>query len=264
MTTQNPLAVLRRNWRIFARTTANEVRSRYAGSVLGLFWMVLAPLLLLAIYSVIYLAVFKVRPADMTPEHYVLYVLSGLLPFLAFSEGIAAGSASLTSNRAILLSTVFPAELVPLRAVIASQAPSLIGVGLCVAAAAALGLARLSIVVLPLVWLLLLLFVIGVAWVLALASLLVKDVQQALGFVNMVLLIGSPIAYTISAAPPSVRPWLRLNPLAHYIEAMHDCIAGGTMPQFQQWAVMIAISFASFTAGAWLFGRAKRALFDYA
>lgn len=258
------MTVLRLNWRIFVRTTANEIRSKYAGSVLGLFWMLLAPLLLLSIYSVIYLAVFNVRPADMTPQQYVVYVLSGLLPFLAFSDGMTAGSASLTSNRAILLSTVFPAELVPLRAVIASQAPSLVGMGLCVAAASALGLARPSIMAAPLVWLLLLLFVVGVAWILALASLLVKDVQQALGFINMILLVASPIAYTVSAAPPSLRPWLRLNPLAHYIEAMHDCIVAGRLPALEQWGVMSAISAAAFVAGAWLFGRAKRALLDYA
>jgi lipopolysaccharide transport system permease protein len=249
---------------VFARTTASELRSKYAGSVLGLLWLVLAPLLLLSIYSVIYLAVFKVRPADMPPEHYVLYVLSGLVPFLTFSEGIVAGSTSLTSNRAILLSTVFPAELVPLRAVIASQASPAVGMALCIAAAIAMGLATPAIVAVALVWLLLVLFIVGVAWVLALASLLVKDVQQMLSFVNMLLLLASPIAYTVASAPPSLRPWLRLNPLAHYIEAMHDCIIFGRLPGPQQWAIMTVIAAASFLAGAWLFGRAKRALFDYA
>jgi len=260
----NVITMVRRHWRVFIRTTANEIRSRYAGSLLGLFWMVLAPLLLLTIYSVIYLAVFRVRPADMTPEHYVLYVLSGLVPFLAFADGIAAGSASLTTNRAILLSTVFPAELVPLRAVMASQASSVIAMSLCIAAAFALGLGSLALAAVPLVWFLLLLFIIGVAWVLSLGSLLVKDVQQALGFVNMLLLVASPIAYTVESAPPELRLWLRLNPLAHYIEAMHDCIVGGRFPDPEQWAVMLAISAVALVFGAWLFARAKRVLFDYA
>lgn len=246
------------------RTTATELRTKYAGSILGLLWMVLAPLLLLSIYSVIYLAVFRVRPSDMAPEHYVLYVLCGLLPFLAFSDGLMAGSASLTSNRAILLSAVFPAELVPLRAVVASQAPSIVGMVLCIAGAFVLGLGSPSIVAVPLIWLLLLLFIVGIAWVLALASLLMKDVQQVLGFVNMILLLASPIAYTVAAAPASIRPWLQLNPLAHYIEAMHDVIVFGRLPGAQQWAIMIALAAASVMAGAWLFGRAKRALFDYA
>ena len=264
MRVPNPIAALRRNWRIFARTTVSEIRSRYAGSVLGLFWMVLAPLLLLSIYSVIYLAVFRVRPSDMSSEHYVLYVLSGLLPFLAWSDGVTAGSASLTANRDILLSTVFPAELVPLRSVVASQPPSVIGLGLCMVAAASLGLASPALLAVPVVWILLLLFIVGVSWVLALATLLVKDVTQALGFINMVLLVASPIAYAVSAAPDSLRPWLRLNPLAHYIEALHDCIVYGRWPGARQWLIMAAVAAVSFTAGAWLFSRARRALFDYA
>jgi lipopolysaccharide transport system permease protein len=260
----HPITALRRNWRVFVRTTANELRSKYAGSLLGMLWMVVAPLLLMSIYSVIYLAVFKVRPADMPAEHYVLYVLSGLLPFIAFSDGTTAACSSLTSNRAILLSTVFPAELVPLRAVIASQASAVVGMALCIAAAVALGLASAAMLMVPLVWMLLVLFIVGLAWVLALATLLVKDVQQALGFLNMILLIASPIAYTVASAPESVRPWLRLNPLAHYIEALHDCIVFGRVPAMQQWLVMTVMAAASFAAGAWLFGRARRALFDYA
>ena len=259
-----PIATLGRNWPVFVRTTISEVRSKYAGSVLGLMWMVVAPLLLMSIYAVIYLAVFNVRPANIPPSHYVLYVLTGLIPFLAFSDAVMAGTGSLSANRAILLSTVFPAELVPLRSVIASQAPALFGMLLCAVAAAAIGVASPSMVLVPLVWILLLLFVTGLVWVLALANLLVKDVQQALGFVNMLLLIASPIGYTMDMAPPSLRPWLHLNPLAHYIEAMHECIVFGRVPGATSWTVMAALSVLSFMGGFWLFHRAKRALFDYA
>lgn len=226
--------------------------------------MVLAPLLLLSTYALIYLAVFKVRPTEMSPTQYVLYVLSGLLPFLAFSDGIAAGSSSLTTNRAILLSTVFPAELVPIRAVVASQAPSFVGLLLCVSVAILLGFGNPSMLLVPVIWLLLLLFVAGVAQLLALATLVVKDVQQALGFVTMILLIASPIGYTLAMAPPVLRRWLQVNPLAQYIEAMHQAIVYGRVPGAERWAIMSVISVTSFFGAYWLFGRAKRALFDYA
>lgn len=264
MSPLQPLVTVWRNWPVFAHTTLGEVRSRYAGSLLGIVWMFLAPMLLMTIYAIIYLAIFNVRPAEMPPSHYVLYVLSGLVPFLGFSDGLSAGSGSLSANRAILLSTVFPAELVPLRAVVASQAPTIVGMGICLIAASVLGLSSLSFIALPLIWLLLLMFVTGVVWVLALANLLLKDVQHALGFVNMILLIASPIGYTEAAAPLALRPWLKLNPLAHYIEAMHDAVVFGRFPRADTWAVMLVCSMVSFAGGYWLFQRAKRALFDYA
>ena len=237
---------------------------RYAGSLLGLVWIVLAPLLLMSIYAAIYLYVFRIRPVDMTAPHYVVYVLSGLLPFLTFSDGLASGTGSLSSNRAILLSTVFPAELVPLRSVLAGQAPSIVGMILCIAAAAASGLASPAMLAVPIVWILLVMFVVGVVWVLALANLLVKDIQHALGFVNMILLVASPIGYTLDMAPPSLRRWLQLNPLAHYIDAVHECIVYGRFPSLRAWVVLLGLSLVSLFAGYWLFQRAKRVLFDYA
>jgi lipopolysaccharide transport system permease protein len=255
---------LRRHRRIFLKTAIAETRSRYAGSVLGLLWIVLAPLLLMSIYAAIYLYVFGIRPANMTASHYVIYVLSGLIPFLTFSDGLASGTGSLSSNRAILLSTVFPAELVPLRSVLAGQAPSIVGMTLCVAAAAAMGLATPAMLAVPIVWILLVMFVVGVVWVLALANLLLKDIQHALGFVNMVLLVASPIGYTLDMAPPSLRQWLQLNPLAHYIDAVHQCIVYGRFPTFRAWLILVALSLVSLFAGYWLFQRAKRVLFDYA
>lgn len=259
-----PFATLRRNRRVFVQTTIAEVRSRYAGSLLGLFWVILAPLALMSIYAAIYLYVFRVRPANMPASHYVVYVLSGLLPFLTFSDGLASGTSSLSSNRALLLSTVFPAELVPLRSVIAGQAPTVIGMSLCVAAAAAAGLASPAMIAIPAIWILLLLFVIGLVWILALANLLVKDIQHALGFVNMILLVASPIGYTLDIAPPSLRMWLQLNPLAHYIDAIHDSVVFGRFPDGRAWGVLIGLSLLSFFAGYWVFQRAKRVLFDYA
>lgn len=249
---------------LFTRTTVGEIRARYAGSILGLFWVIIAPLTLMSIYAAIYLYVFRVRPAEMPASHYVLYVLSGLLPFLSFSDGLASGTGSLTANRAILLSTVFPAELVPLRAVVASQAPSVIGMTVCLGAAVILGLASVALLAIPLIWVLLLLFVIGLVWVLSLANLLLKDIQHALGFVNMILLVASPIGYTLAMAPPSLRWWLQLNPLAHFIDAFHQCVLYGEFPSLQAWTLLTAISLVSFFGGYWLFQRAKRVLFDYA
>lgn len=249
---------------MFARTTVTEVRSRYAGSVLGLLWMVVAPLLLMGIYAVIYLVIFNVRPTDMSPALYVVYVLSGLLPFLGFSEALSTGAASLSMNRAILLSTVFPAELVPLRAVLSSQASTAVGMCFCVGLALLVATPTTAWVLLPFIWIAMLLFVSGIVLTLSLASLLLKDIQQVLGYVTMVLLIASPIGYTPSMVPPGLQRWLLVNPLAHYINAIHDVLIFGRWPSQTTIIAMLAMSVVSFALGFWIFGRSKRVFFDYA
>lgn len=259
-----PFITLHRYWDVFVRTTVTEVRTRYAGSVLGLLWMVVAPLLLMGIYAIIYLVIFNVRPTDMSPALYVVYVLSGLLPFLGFSEALSTGTASLSMNRAILLSTVFPAELVPLRAVVSSQASTAVGMVFCVGLALLVAEPAAAWVLLPLIWIAMLLFVSGIVLALSLASLLLKDIQQVLGYVTMVLLIASPIGYTPSMVPASVRPWLLVNPLAHYINAIHDVLIFGRWPSPTAIVAILTMSVGSFALGFWIFGRSKRVFFDYA
>lgn len=259
-----PFLVLHRYWDVFVRTALTEVRSRYAGSALGLLWMVLAPLLLMGIYATVYLVIFNVRPADMSAAVYVVYVLSGLLPFLGFSEALTNGAASLAMNRAILLSTVFPAELVPLRAVVSSQASTIVGMLFCIVVATLVTGPSAAWLLLPFIWIAMLLFVSGIVLALSVASLLLKDIQQGLGFVTMILLIASPIGYTPAMIPDRLRPWLMINPLAHYINAIHEVLIFGRWPSPVTLLTILILSTVSFAGGFWVFGRAKRVFFDYA
>lgn len=69
-------------------TTLADIQSRYAGSVLGMFWLVIYPILMLTAYSVVYVFIFQVRLEQITTPQYVMLIFSGLIPFLGFSEGL--------------------------------------------------------------------------------------------------------------------------------------------------------------------------------
>ena len=245
-------------------TVQVALRQRYAGATLGMAWVILGPFLLLALYSAIYLIVFRVRPANMDPEIYVLYIFTGLVPFMSFSQGLVQGTAALSADRDILLNTVFPAELVPLREVAVSVAT--LGVGLAIIAVLAIILGRFSPVwlLVPLVVALLLMFLTGIVWVLSLANLVLKDIQQILTYVTLVLMVASPIAYTPDMLPASLKVLIYFNPLAYFIICMQSIIVLGTLPAWPIWVGMVVMSLGSFFAGAWIFNRAKTALFDYA
>jgi lipopolysaccharide transport system permease protein len=259
----NPFGALARHWRLLARTVSDEVRQRYAGSVIGLFWVLLAPILLMTIYAAIYLLIFRVRSPGMSEAEYVLYILAGLIPFFGFSEALNTGTGSLSLNKAILVNTVFPAELVPLRSVLASQAPTAVGLTLTLAVSAALGHLGPAALLVPVVWLCLVLFVSGIVWVLSLASLVLRDIQQILGFALMALLVVSPIAYTLEMVPAAARPLVYANPLSWFMFALHDLVFG-RVPGPGVFAVLVAISVGSFVAGFAVFQRAKRVMVDYA
>lgn len=259
-----PSQLLWRHREVLWDTTVGELRQRYAGSLMGLFWLGLSPMLLMAFYAFVYLVVFRVRPMAMSENEYVLYMLAGLIPFLGLSEALTFGTASLSLNKAILLNTVFPSELVPVRAVLVSQATTAIGLTLTVLVALFMGKLSWTMLLVPIVWLLQMMFVTGIVWVLALASLVFRDIQQSLAFVTMALMIVTPIAYTVDMVPRSVRAVVYANPLSYFVFGFHELIVFGKAPSIVVVSTMVALALLSYSVGFFIFQRAKKAFFDYA
>ncbi|OHZ02492.1 hypothetical protein BC440_14360 [Thalassospira sp. MIT1004] len=241
-----------------------SLRQRYAGSVLGLVWIVLGPLLLLSLYAAIYLVVFRVRPPDMEPGLYVLYIFSGLVPLINFSQGLMLATTSLSADKDILLNTVYPAELVPLREVVVSLVTLAIGIGIIAVATVFLGQLFWTWLLVPVVMALLAMFLTGIAWILSLANLVLKDIQQILTYVTILLLVASPIAYTPDMLPSSLAVLIYFNPLAYFVISFQSLIVLGMLPP---WPILLGISvfgIGSFVLGAYVFSRAKTVFFDYA
>ena len=258
-----PWKLMMRFRKMLVGMTISDLKTAHAGSVAGLLWIALSPVLLMAIYSVIYLLIFRIRPTDMTSDTYVLYIFTGLIPFLGFSASLMAGTTTLATNKDLLLNTVFPVELVPVRAVLSSMAPSLVGLVIVTLLAFGLGHVDIVMLMIPVVLILLTMFVCGVVWILALLNLVVRDIQYALTFVNMALLIVSPIAYTESMVPNTLKLVIYFNPLSYFIMALHDLIVFEQMPSAFIMGGTVALGVISFSFGFYVFQKAKRVFFDY-
>lgn len=247
------------------KSVLQEVRQRYAGSVLGVAWAVLYPLLLLSLYALIYVFIFRIRPPSLTTYEYVILVFSGLVPLLAFNESLMASVSSLVSNRNLLLNTFFPAELIPVRAVLAAQTPSIVSILTTLLGGCLLGRTSWNaFITVPVLWILLIMFVTGLGWILSLLTLVARDIQHALGLILMALIILSPFAYTPEMVPASLRAMLYLNPLSYFVLSFQQAITYGHWPPPALFAPMLVLSLGTFVGGFWFFQRAKHAFFDYA
>jgi lipopolysaccharide transport system permease protein len=246
------------------RTTVSEVRQRYAGSAMGLFWVMLAPGLLLALYACVFIYIYKTVPEGTDTTTYLVRLFAGLLPFLAFSDALLNGSGAVLSNRAVLLNTVYPAELVTLRAVLSGHAVAAFGLILVAVLTLATGHPFEGLLLLPAVLLLQVMFVCGIAWPLSLANLVLRDVQQALTFLCTALMVISPIAYTPESAPGLLKLLVYLNPVSYFVLTCQSLATTGTLPPTRVVLVMTAMSFGAFLVGFRLFQRGKLAFWDYA
>lgn len=252
-----------RSARLLVAVAETDIRARYAGSLLGRAWFAVSPLILLVVYSVIYLFVFRVRPANLTSGEYVLHVFAGIAPYLAIGESLTLGATCLIGvSRSALASTVFPMDLIPARPVLASLAHLFFGLFFVMIGAAILNGPTLSWLLLPLVVICHVLGVMGVVWILAIVNPIVRDVQHTLSFLLMVLMIASPIGYTVDMAPAALRPFLFLNPMGLLISTYQTILVAGVFPAPTSLALLLVEAVAFFLGGAFFFDRGRWVVVD--
>ena len=103
------------NRRVLVATTRVELEKRYSGSLLGRAWIVLYPVLWLSIYLFLYIVVFKVRYPSFSTLDYVVYIFSGLVPYIALMEAVTAGVVSVKQNLHLVRNIILPVEMIPAR-----------------------------------------------------------------------------------------------------------------------------------------------------
>ncbi|MEZ5730009.1 MAG: hypothetical protein R3E48_19755 [Burkholderiaceae bacterium] len=122
-----PFRLLLRHRLLLMQTVRQEIRKRYLGSVLGLAWLIVHPLLFLGVYAAVYLLIFKVRFQLFDSNEYVLLIFCGLVPFLGVSEALGAGVGSVVANASLVKNTLFPVELVPIKELLSTQGLQVVG-----------------------------------------------------------------------------------------------------------------------------------------
>jgi lipopolysaccharide transport system permease protein len=249
--------------RLLLRVTWSDLGRRYAGSLLGIGWVVVAPAISIALYAAIYRLVFRVHVPGLGGWDYVLYVFAGLVPYLMTAEALTGGLASVVVNRSILNNTVFPIDLAPVKAVLSAQGSMVAGMIVTIAGVIAIGRAHWTILLMPVVWALQVLAMIGVSWVFSLVNVVLRDLQNLITLLLVMLMIASPIAYTPAMVPSSLQWVLWVNPLAYFVLIYQKILVLGELPDPLQAALLVVISLGLFFLGGFFFSRTKAAMIDY-
>ncbi len=258
-----PYQLLYRHRHVLMESVKHLIRTRYAGSVLGPAWLVIGPLILLALYAVMYTLIFQVRPQQLSVSDYILYIFSGLIPFISFSQALASGSSSLTANPALLLNRVFPAELIPAREVLAAGIFMVVGGALTLAYKTLTGGMAWAWLLLPFIVALMAMATCGLTWGLSLANLIFKDIQQLVGYVVTLILVASPIAYTPEMVPPTLRFLLYINPFAYFVSCFQSILVLGEVPPVSMLAGCVVFGFVTFHGMYKIFSAGKSIIADH-
>jgi len=213
-----------------------EVSSRYRGSVMGFFWTLLNPLLMLTIYTLIFGYVFKARWGEMNlgDGGFALTLFCGLIVHGMFAECINRAPVLITSNVNYVKKVIFPIEILPWVVIYAALFHTLMSlVVLSVFSILVNGSVPLTLLWLPVVFLPYILFLVGCLWLFSALGVFLPDIRQLMGLLTTALLFLSPVFYPISALPKSMQGLIYLNPLTLIIEQTREIFLWGNTPDFK-------------------------------
>jgi lipopolysaccharide transport system permease protein len=191
--------------------------------------------MMLAIYTFVFGVIFKARWSEggNSKAEFALVLFAGLIVFNLFSECIGRAPSLILSNANYVKKVVFPLEVLPWVVMGSALFHGLVSLAvLLVFYSVFLGVPPFSALLLPLIILPLLLFTIGISWVLASLGVYLRDISQIIGVVITMLMFLSGIFYSVSSLPAEYQQLLHMNPLVFIIEQVRDVLIWGKEPNY--------------------------------
>ena len=192
-----------------------DIRGRYINSALGLWWAVIQPLALLALYTFVFSGIMSVRlNGSGSTGEFALYAFCGLLPWLAVRDALTRSASVLLDQTPLIKKVVFPSEILPVHLVLSALVVEIVGLVVFLAVVIVGGrLPGWSLLLLPIVIALQFFFMTGIAWLLATLAVYLRDVRQVVGLVLTLWMFLTPIVYPASLVPARFQWVLDINPM---------------------------------------------------
>ncbi len=237
-----------------------DIRSRYAGSSLGILWAVGQPILWMLLYTLVFSLILRV-PVDKEYASFAEFLMAGLLPWMAIQEGVARSSSALTDNAAMVKKTVFPLETLVLSVVLAAVVNQVIAFAVFAVYVAGVGHLSPGWLLLALPALVLqTILTFGIGCFAATVTTFLRDTAQVIGIALTVVFWATPIVYPAALVPAGHR-WLlavlKANPVTHLVEWYRGAFTTHTLPSSSSVLYLTAVSLLAALAGSALFAKAR-------
>ncbi len=228
---------LPRFWPVIQNLVSQELRVRYQRSVLGFFWTLLNPLLMMAILSLVFSVLFE------GTERYPVFLFAGLVPWGFFSGSVNECAGCIIANESLIRKIFVPKLVFPLARILINLVTLLLSMGCLFVLLLPLGAhPSLPMLLLPVAILLFMVFTLGLSLIVATANTFFRDCGHLVAVFFQAWYFATPILYPASRFPETSQWRFRINPVYYFIELFHDLIYYGTWPLFSSWLLASAIA----------------------
>jgi ABC-type polysaccharide/polyol phosphate export permease len=257
-TAHAPAGVLRYRWLVY-ELVLRDLRLRYRGSILGLAWTLLNPLLFMAIYTLVFSVYLRVHLPN-----YPLYLLAGLIPWTWLSGALIPGTSSILDGRVYVGKTLFPTEVLMLVPVLSNAVNFLLSLPILFVFATLMHVHwGAAIVFLPVIAGIELIMVTGIVMLLATLNVFYRDLQQLVGYALTAAFYVTPIFYTQAQVPPKFQGLVLWNPFAALISGYQAIFYANRFPDMMNVAYALGFSIVVFAIAYGTFTRLRDSFTQY-
>lgn len=218
-----------------------EIRGKYKGSLLGVLWSFINPLLQVLVYAIVFPYIMR-----MSTPHYLQFLIIGIIPWTFFTTVITQGTQVIRNNSGIIKKVYFPREILPISIVFSGLVNFFISciiiLGFCVPV---VGFSW-KLILLPVLAIIQSLLSLGIVFILSAVNVYIKDVEYIVVFIINMLFYGTPILYAVDMfkdAPAILVNLVNLNPMTTLIQSYRDIFLYHTWPDFNNlfWVLIFSI-----------------------
>jgi len=238
--------------------SVTDLKLRYRNSILGFFWSILEPLLMLSVLYFVFSFILRSNVED-----YPLFLLIGLITWNVFSRGTSMGTGSILARAGIVLSIPLPKIVLPFSSVVTSFLMMLFELIVFVAFMIAFQFQPpITALILPLSFIPLFIITVGISLGLSSLNVLYRDIGYIWTVIVQAGFFLTPIIYQIDIFPETVQRILMLNPMAHIVTWNQDLTLYGNLPTLESLGYVIATSLVILIIGFLIFKRYENIVVD--
>lgn len=236
---------IKQHWFLFEELVKRDFKKKYKGTILGMFWSLLSPLMMLAVMAVVFTNFF-----GRNVEHFIIYMFCGNLVYSYYNESTSSGMSSLLVNANIFSKVNVPKYLF----LLSRNISSLINFGLTLIIFFIFVIAdgvpitwRFIMLIYPIICLII--FNLGVGLILSALYLMFRDLKYLYDIFKMALMYFSAIFYTVDSYSPMMQKVFLLNPIYVYIRYFRSIVLGGFVPSLRYHLLCAAYAIIVFAVG---------------
>lgn len=242
---------------LLVNLTVKELKLKYRNSVLGFFWSFLNPIMTMIVYTFVFTFIMPNKD-----ELYTVKLLAALLPWQFFQAAVQGSTNSIVSNSNLIKKVYFPREIIPLSIILSSFVNFVITLSILFAAMAIYHI-KIGFVVLlyPVVLILLLLFSIGLSFILSSLNVLYRDISHLVEIIFMLWMYLTPVIYPlemIDKLPKIGRICFQLNPMTMVVESCRKVLLYNQFPKWFYLAGLIIIDILLLIIGNKIFRKVEK------